>query len=142
MVKPAVQIEGLRELLAELRKIGDDGLKQAMRDANLAIAKDIVEKALPHVPVRTGRLKRSVRALGNVTGALGKAGSAAVPYAAAIHWGRSAGNVAFRHGRQSKGQGAISGRPFLQDAAQSVERDVADRYADEVGRLFDAIRSR
>jgi phage gpG-like protein len=116
MATPAVQIDGLRELRSAVRKAQDVEIKAAVKDANVTLAKRVVAKALPNVPVRTGRLRASVRALGNQSGALGKAGGASVPYAAAIHWGWRA-----RH---------IRPRPFLTDAADSLEQAAVDEYAD------------
>lgn len=112
-----------RELQSELRKIGDVGLKRELAEANKEIADHIVSKALPRVPVRSGRLKASVRGLGNQSGTVGKAGSTSVPYAAAIHWGRKRGGV-------------IQGRRFLQDAANEVDRSVAETYEKKVMSLF------
>lgn len=117
-----IEVEGLDELRRDLKRIGDQGLKDALKAANLRLATDVVAKALPNVPVRTGRLKSTVRGLGNVTGAIGKVGGAAVPYAAVVHW---------RPG----------GRPFLTDAAATIESSVADRYLDEIDQLFDAVRA-
>ncbi len=131
MARPAVgiQIVHLDELRRQLRKIADSDLSDEMVAANKELAKAIVDDALPNVPVLTGRLKRSVRGLGNKGGAVGKAGSAVVPYAAAIHWGRKNG-------------GLIQSRPFLRDAAKNVEKDVADRYWKRVEKVFDAVNAR
>lgn len=128
-MKPSIEIEGIRELRRDLKRIGDSELKSEMVAANRQIAADVVRKALPNVPVLTGRLRASVRGIGNMSGAVGKAGSAAVPYAAAIHWGRKRG-------------GAIAPRPFLWRAAQTVEPAALDEYTKRVDRLFDAVRSR
>lgn len=120
MSKPAFTVDGLDELRRDLRKIKDEGLNDAMKKANKTLADEVVAKADP--PVRTGRLRASVRGLGNLAGAVGKAGSAAVPYAAAVHWG-------------------AGGRPFLTDAAKKVETTAADRYLDEIDRILEAVRA-
>lgn len=141
MSKPAVQVEGMDELRKGLRHINDVGLNQAYKDANKEIADEIVQRALPNVPVLTGKLKASVKAFGNLSGALGKAGNAAVPYAAAIHWGRKFGNVGSPPGNH-EGANPILGRPFLRDAAEAVEPQVADRYLNHIDRVFDEVRAR
>ena len=123
MVKPTIRVEGLNELRRDLRRIKDQGLNDALKAANKEIADEVISRALPNVPVRTGRLRRSVRGLGNLTGAVGKAGGASVPYAAAVHWRKG-------------------GRPFLYDAAKTVEQDIEDRYMNRIDRLFDAVRAR
>lgn len=143
MPGPTFVVEGLDELRRAIRQVQDTGLRQSLTDTNRRLARTIVDRALPFVPVRTGRLKASVRGLGNQRGAIGKAGGARVPYAPAIHWGRSAGNINFRTGRASRGQGRIDGRPFLWQAAQSVEREVVDEYQDDLNRILDAaVRNR
>jgi hypothetical protein len=142
-IAPSIVVEGLDELRRGLRQVQDHGLNDALKAANKHIAKEIVDLALPNVPVgKTGRLKASVRALGNLSGAVGKAGSARVPYAAAIHWGRSEGNLAFKTGKYSKGQGIVQGRPFLWEASKSLEPEVADIYQREVLRILDTVRAR
>lgn len=104
-----------RALKSELRSLGDSDLKRELADANKEIAQAIVDKAAPRAPVRSGRLKATLRAQGNQAGAVGKLGSAAVPYAAAIHWGRKRGGV-------------IEGRPFLREAANALENDAVRMY--------------
>lgn len=139
MAGPEWRVEGLKELRRELRQIRDKELDKQLKKANESIAKEIVAKALPNVPVRSGRLRASVKGVGRVSGAVGKAGSPSrVPYAATIHWGRKRGNV--WGGRM--GNNPVKGRPFLTDAAASIEQDVADRYMDEIDRVLDAVRAR
>jgi HK97 gp10 family phage protein len=111
-----------RQLRRELRR-ADAGLKSELAAANKELAASIVDKALPQVPVRSGRLRASVRGLGNQAGAVGKAGGARVPYAAAIHWGRKQG-------------GFIPARPFLRNAAKQVETQVVQVYEKRIRALF------
>jgi phage gpG-like protein len=118
-----------KQLQRELRRIADTDLKNELAAANKDIAQAIVDKAMPNIPVRSGRLRASVRALGNQSGAVGKAGSASVRYAAAIHWGRKRGGV-------------ITARPFLRDAAKSIEDDAVKTYEERVYRLFERVSSR
>ena len=118
-------MEGLKELRRDMRRIANSDLNQELRDANKEIAERIVGRALPNVPVRTGRLKATVRALGNLGGAVGKAGGAAVPYAAVIHWGSP--------------KRGIARRPFLRDAADSVESGVVDDYERRINRLLEKV---
>lgn len=128
MARPTLVVEGLRELRRDMRHIADAGLNQELREANKEIAQRIVDKAIPNVPVRTGALRSSVRALGNLGGAVGKAGSALVPYAGVIHWGWP------RRG--------IPARPFLKNAADSIESDVVVNYERRILRLLDKVNAR
>jgi hypothetical protein len=126
----AVRIDvDYKELQRSLRHAGDVGLKRELAAANKELAASVIEKALPRVPVRTGRLRASLRGLGNQSGAVGKAGNAATPYASAIHWGRKKG-------------GLIQGRPFLHDAARQVETQVVQVYEKRIRELFKKVSSR
>ena len=126
--RPVITVEGVDDLRRDLRRLKDDDLNAAMKEANQVLAKRVIDKALPMVPVLTGRLRSSVRGLGNLSGAIGKAGGARVPYAAAIHWGWPARN--------------IKGTPFLTTAAQSVEQGALVEYEQQVNRVLDRVRGR
>lgn len=127
------------DLRKALRYIGDTGLKKELRDANKTAADVVAQRALQDVPVRSGRLRGSVKALGSQKDGRVKAGAARVDYAAAIHWGRGVGNVGRPPGNR-KGRNVIRGRPFLWDAAQQVRQQVHDTYMEAVDRLLDHMR--
>lgn len=116
-----------KALRAALREIGDAGLKKELSAANKSAAEVVADRALPSVPVRTGRLRQSVKALATQTSGSVKAGSAAVPYAAAIHFGRKTG-------------GFIKARPFLWNAAEDAREQATGEYAQAIDRLLDKIR--
>lgn len=142
MASPAITVEGADELRRTLRQIRDAGLTKELKAANKSAAQVVVERALPNVPVgKSGRLKRSVRALGSQRDGRVRAGTAKVDYAAAIHWGRKVGNVGSPPGNR-KGGNAITGRPFLWDAAEAARNEVTDTYAAGIERLFDVLRAR
>lgn len=117
MPKPSVHVEGLDQLRRELRRVKDRELDQEMKQIHLDLAREVVDRALPNVPVRTGALKASVRAAGTVRDAIGRVGKASVPYAPVVHW--------------------KYGPPFLTDAAQQLERDIVDRYDRQVSEMLD-----
>lgn len=123
-----IRVEGLKELRADLRRLADSDLKNELKDAHRAVSDLIVKRALPRVPVLTGRLKASVRALASQTAARGAVGGARVPYAPPIHWGWPA-----------KG---IPRRPFLLDALDEAKGDGVDIYEARIDRLLDKVRSR
>lgn len=129
MPAPVIKVEGAAELRRALRYIGDQGLKDALKDAHKSAAEAVVKRALPNVPVRTGRLRRSVRARGSQQDGRALAGTAAVPYAAAIHWGRKRGGV-------------IKGRPFLWNAARESTSTSEKQFIEKLDVLLDAIRQR
>lgn len=119
------RVDGVKELARDLRKLGDADLKAALRDANKGIADAVVTRALPFVPVRTGRLKESIRALASQAGATVKAGSVGVGYAAAIEFGTGA-----RPGK--RGPHNIRGTRFLHQAAEVIEDGAAAVYAEQI----------
>ena len=134
----SIEVEGAKELRSILRQIGDKDLKTGLRLANKTVSQLVVDEALPNVPVRTGRLRQSVKALATQSAAYGKAGSGRVPYAAAIHWGEGTGNVNYSTGA-TVGRAArnIRGRPFLWDAADKVINRAVTTYEDAIQDLFD-----
>lgn len=131
--QPAIRIEGLREVRKQLKDLNDKVGKDMLKDANTQLAEKVIALAVPQVPTRTGHLRASLRGAGTVTAALGKAGSAAVPYAAAIHWGTGA-----RAGQ--RGPHNIKARPFLSDALRRLEPNAADEYAEQLDRLIKRLK--
>lgn len=131
----AIEVEGAKELRKIFRDLGDKDLGRQLRDANRAVADMVVEAAVPEVPVRSGRLRDSVKGRATQTTAYGKAGSARVPYAAAIHWGTGP-----RPG--TRGPHNITGRPFLWDAADRVVDRAVKEYEDAVQSILDGVRNR
>lgn len=127
--QPGVRVEGLKDVRKQLKDFDDKVGKAMLKDAHKQLADKVVKLALPHVPVRTGALKASVRPLGSVSAATGKAGKASVPYAAAVHWGTGP-----RPGL--RGPHNIKRRPFLLDALHRLEPNAADEYADQLRRLI------
>lgn len=126
--KPAIHVDGLDTLRRNLRRVKDAELDQEMKQIHAELAREITQRALPNVPVRTGRLKSTVRSAGTVRDAIGRVGNAGAPYAAPIHWGW-----------KSRG---IEPRPFLTNAAEALERDITDRYDREVANMLDRVIGR
>ena len=137
----SVDVENLKEVQRMIRDVGDAELKKQLRQANKSVAQMVVDAALPQVPVRSGKLRQSVKATATQAAAYGKAGTPSrVPYAAAIHWGEGAGNVNFSTGG-TVGRPArnIRGRPFLWNAAdQTINRAVRE-YEDQIQNLIDKV---
>ncbi len=135
MAKASVEVIGAREVRAALKRAEVLGTPAALRAASKAASNVVVQRALPNVPVRTGALKSTIRALGSQNNATVKAGTAKVDYAAAIHWGRKRGNV-WGH---KMGRNVIVGRPFLWDAAQASQAQVIAEYEKAMVALCDSI---
>lgn len=129
-----VKVEGLVETRRELVRAGGKDMGKSLRQANLSAARRVAAAAVPNVPVRSGRLQRSVRALATQTSGSVKAGTATkVPYAAAIHWGVG--------DRPGLGPHNIVGRPFLWEAADRMLSEVIEAYDGEIDQLLEAVRS-
>lgn len=112
--RAVVEVQGLRELRRAFREAGDKDALAALKRAHKEAADLVVKEALPNVPVLTGKLQSSVRALGAPSGGRAKAGRARLPYSAPIHWGHPRRNIARR--------------PFLWDALQAVKGQVDDLF--------------
>lgn len=113
---------GLAELQRELRQVKDKDLDKELKAIHEALAKEVVAKALPNVPVKSGALKKSVRAAGTKKDAIGRAGKASVPYAPIVHW---------KHGPL-----------FLTDAAGRIEQNITERYDQQVAAMLDRVVGR
>lgn len=115
---PRYEVEGGRAFRKSLRDAGDDlsDLKAAHR-----AAADIAARASADLaPVRTGRLKQTVRASGTKTAGIIRAGKKRVPYAGPIHWGW-----------EKRG---IRANPFLSNGARDSEGrwiPIYEHYRDE-----------
>lgn len=86
--RPAIEVEGYKEMRRLMRQIGDDKLKEMLKDANYEAAKIVADEAQKEAPKVSGRLAASVRPNRAVGYGAVRAGSAArVPYAGPIHYG-------------------------------------------------------
>lgn len=112
-----VEIEGLAATRKALKGAGADMAE--MRAAGKQAAEIVAEEAKARtVPRRTGALAGSIRAAGQQSGAVVRAGGARIPYANVIHFGWAAHN--------------IEPQPFLYDALDLRADDVRDRYQQEL----------
>ena len=87
-----VQIEGLNKLLKGLEEL-DDLAKDDLKSLGLRAAEPVLVAARQTVPVRTGALSSSIRAVRSARGVKVRAGGARVPYAKAIHFGWPSHNI-------------------------------------------------
>lgn len=140
----SIEVEGATELRRAIIRAGDKELGKKLKRANLSAAEMVVRSALPNIPVRSGRLQASVKAIASQTSGKARAGAARVPYAAAVHWGEGTGNVnhttGATFGRPARN---IRGRPFLWEAADRMLHQVIEAYEGEIDDLLDeAVRGR
>jgi len=117
-----IQVEGGRELRKSMRAAGDK--MHDLKSLHLRLADDVSDTAKTLVPVRTGRLQRSIRGAGTKTFAAVRAGNnraRGVPYAPVIHFG-----WALR---------GIKPQPFLYEALDDRRQEVIETYNAEVRSL-------
>jgi len=84
--KGSIKVEGLQQTIKSLRALGVD--KTEIGSANFEAAQTLIRRAKPLVPVRSGRLRETLKASKSQSYAQANAGSPKrVPYANPIHWG-------------------------------------------------------
>ena len=128
----SVHIEGLDELRARLVRL-DKKLGPRIKATNFEAAMMIAKTANTHVPVgggpkspndkHPGRLARTIRALATQQAAFVSAGSKAVPYAGAVHFGWHRRNIA--------------PNPFLYDSVDDRRVEVVALYEVRVAALVE-----
>lgn len=135
-VAAQVQIEGANELRALLRRLDSSKeLQRGLRRAHKETSTLVAVRAKTLAPVRTGNLAASIRPGGTQTAAVVRAGSAKVPYAAAIHWGRRKGNVGSPPGNHP-GKNVVKGDQFLVRAGEQSESLALEIYEREMAALL------
>ena len=117
----AIEIEGLHKLRRALIKL-DDAARDDFKQAGYQAAEIVVNEAKRLVPVRSGKLGKTIRAHKVVSGAKVSAGRTTVPYAGAIHFGWARRN--------------IRPNPFLYDAADNRVNDVMNEYFDQMYEIW------
>ena len=115
------EVEGLHKLRRALIKL-DDAAREDFKQAGYQAAEIVVDEAKRLVPVRSGRLGKTIRAHKVVSGAKVSAGRTRVPYAGAIHFGWARRN--------------IRPNPFLYDAADNRVNDVMNEYFDQMYEIW------
>lgn len=85
MSQKGIQIENLAQVQRAIRGLGVP--TKAMSNAGYEAGLIVIKEAQHLVPVRTGALKRSMKAAKLQRGVVVRAGNNQVPYANPIHWG-------------------------------------------------------
>lgn len=117
-----INMIGLVELQAKLRQVKDVELNKTLKAIHKELADEVVKIAEPNVPVRSGRLKNTLRASGTLKSGIGRVGGSSVPYAPIVHW--------------------KYGPPFLTDAAAKVDPGATDRFDEAVAQMLDRVVGR
>lgn len=137
MPDAAIQVEGLRELNAALRKLGEKELPKEFKRASKRAAQVVAVEAAARVPKRTGKLAASIRGAAQARGAVVRAGRESVPYAGWIEFG---GTI------QHKTDNWSSTRPFIKQgryifpAAKAKEPQVVELFEAGVSHALRSFR--
>lgn len=121
-----VRVRGARELRRQFREVGND--MGDLKELHKRLADDVAGTAKTKVPVRSGRLRNSVRGSGTKTAARVRAGNnrksgpTAVAYAPIVHFGWAERN--------------IRPQPYLYEALDDRRQQVIDAYNDEVAAII------
>lgn len=135
-----VRIDGARELRQLLKQTGMTELPKGLAKANKTAAQIVADKAASRVPVRTGRTRASVRALGSQREGRVRAGSARVVHYGWLDFG---GRRRTRSGRVE----LLPSRPiikmgrYIYPALYETEAEVVAAYEREVWALVAKIGS-
>jgi len=117
----SVTVYGGRELRKALKETAGD--TDDLKELNKKIAEIVVDEAVKHVPVQSGKLKASLKAFGAATKARVTAGRKSLPYATVVHWGWPQRN--------------IEGSFFLTNAMEKKQSQILEAYEDGLEQILD-----
>ncbi|WP_396180062.1 HK97 gp10 family phage protein [Flavobacterium sp.] len=126
MSKDSIRVSGLNRAIRALKDVGVPAseIAAAGKDA----AEIVAGEARTLVPVKTGKLRGSIRTATQQRKAIVRAGGARVPYANPIHWGW------FRRG--------IKPNQFFSRAINPNIDKIYKQYFDNLQRLIDKYKGR
>ena len=119
-----IEVKGSAQLARSLRKAGADA--KDLKAVNRKAADLVVPAAQSQVPVRSGRLAKTIRAGATQKAGVIRAGRASVPYAGPIHWGCPGHH--------------IQPHPYLADAAKATEPAWVNLYETEIKRIIEQVQ--
>mgnify|MGYP003641185705 FL=1 len=119
----------MRELRKNLSMLDDDF--EDLKELHLDLAEMVAERAASLAPVRTGRLKETIRASGTKTAGRVRAGFKRVPWTGPVHFGWATRPDAAKGWRG----GPIHPNPFLYDALDQRRNQVFNAYFQGVKKI-------
>ena len=90
-VKPRVEIDGLKDLIRDLKDL-DPALAKEIKEVNLEVAKLVADIARAKVPSKSGKARASYKPRGEQRYATVKAGGARTPYVPWLEFGGRRGS--------------------------------------------------
>ena len=82
-----IEVQGVKVITKRLRQM-DDGTKKELKSIYVQSANIVFRNAMPRVPVRSGRLKSTMRVSSSTrSGSVRAGGKRSAPYAGPVHFG-------------------------------------------------------
>jgi len=134
MAETGIKVQGLNQAIRALRVIGVPSAEigKASQEAGEIVA----ARARTLVPVRTGRLRASIKAKKIARKVVLSAGNnRSVPYANPIHWG-------WNYDRVNLQEKNIRPRPFFTNALKTTRSEVYKKFFDSMETLFQKYSSK
>ena len=131
MVKQPLSIktQGMKELRRKISVL--DGNFDDLKELHTDLAKIVADRASQLAPVKSGKLRDTIRASGTKTAGRVRAGFKRVPYAGPVHFGWAT-RPDFNKGWQG---GPILPNPFLYDALDERHNEVFETYFNGVKKI-------
>jgi 3-mercaptopyruvate sulfurtransferase SseA len=129
MAQPAgIKVEGLRDVMNVLKQVGVPTAEVSA--ASQQAAEIVAKSARTLVPVRSGRLRASIRSKKQARKVLVSAGNnGSVPYANPIHWG-------WFYDKENFIKKNILPNPFFSKALGLTREQVYRTYFDNINKMF------
>lgn len=126
MAGAAVNVEGLRELRRDLTRLNGDAVPKAMILAGVKVSDSVANMIRVALPVRSGKLRGSVRTAKIRSGAAVRVGMKSIPYAGPVEFG------GYPHGRRFIRQGR-----YIFPTARAAAPKVLPVYMREIQAAID-----
>lgn len=122
--RSAIEVQGVTVFQRRLRQM-DDGTVQELKRVYIQSANVVYRNAMPRVPVRTGRLKETLRVSATTrAGSVKAGGKRSAPYAGPVHFGWP---TRPNQAREWQG-GPIYPNPFLYSALDARRGEVENMF--------------
>jgi hypothetical protein len=120
-----IEVQGVKVITKRLRQM-DDGTKKELKSIYIQSANIVFRNAMPRVPVRSGRLKSTMRVSASTrSGSVRAGGKRSAPYAGPVHFGwPNRPNLA-----RSWYGGPIRPNTFLYSALDARRSEVEEMFA-------------
>jgi len=125
-VETGIDKGDLRLALKAMDELGAD--QSVIKDAGYQAALVMLKRALPLIPVKTGRLRTNAIAVGLKYGGQVKVLGSRVPYANPIHWGWAVVSARHKGKLKSGTYRGIPPQPFFSEALGYSEVEIFKTY--------------